>query len=91
MPAALIYSLEWANFCFTLVFTFEAIIKIIAMRKNYFKDSWNLFDFCVVLITWVVQIIVFARTKVDIKILGTIVRTLRICRIFRIAKRVPQL
>ena len=33
------------NFVFVAVYTFEALIKLIAMRKNYFRDSWNTFDF----------------------------------------------
>jgi voltage-gated sodium channel len=49
---------------------------------------WNIFDFIVVIGTWVVQIILKLDTGVDLKILGTLLRTLRIGRIFRIVKRV---
>jgi len=31
------------------IFTVEALIKIIAMKRNYFRDSWNIFDFIIVL------------------------------------------
>ena len=32
-----------------LIFTLEAIIKLIALRCTYFKDGWNNFDFVVVI------------------------------------------
>jgi len=37
---------------FIISFTLEAIIKIIALKKKYFKIYWNLYDFIVVLCTW---------------------------------------
>ena len=40
------------NFIFTIVFTFEAILKIYAYRRLYFYDSWNRFDFFIVIFTW---------------------------------------
>jgi len=42
----------------------------------------------VVIGTWIVQIALAANLGVDLSILGTILRTLRIGRIFRIVKRV---
>lgn len=91
MSLKLTDQLESANLFFTVVFTVEAIIKIVALRQHYFRSAWNNFDFVVVVITWIVQIIVFSPSEIDVKILGTIVRTLRICRIFRLANRAPQL
>ena len=29
------------------MFTFEATVKIIALKEQYFKVSWNIFDFIV--------------------------------------------
>jgi len=49
---------------------------------------WNIFDFIVVIGTWLVQIILKFEIGVDLSILGTVLRTLRIGRIFRIVKRV---
>jgi len=82
-------AIEYLNYAFSIIFTFEAIIKLIAMRKNYFKDSWNIFDFIVVVGTWLVIIILKLPLGFDLNILGTILRTLRIGRIFRIVKRAP--
>lgn len=80
--------IEIINYVFSVIFTVEAIIKLIALKKKYFKDYWNIFDFIVVIGTWVVSIILKMDTGVDLKILGTLLRTLRIGRIFRIVKRV---
>lgn len=42
--------LDVLNLVFTAVFAFEAFFKIIALNpKNYFGDRWNLFDFIIVL------------------------------------------
>ena len=42
---------EIINYVFMAIFTLEAILKIIAMKTAYFKDSWNLFDFTIVVLT----------------------------------------
>ena len=70
-----------------LIFTLEAILKIIAQQKEYFKDSWNRFDFFVVVATAVILIIGWAGIGEDLEILATIVRTLRICRVLRLIKK----
>lgn len=75
------------NYVFMVIFTIEAIMKIIAQRKNYFKDSWNLFDFTVVVGTIVILSINWAGFGESIAILGTILRTLRIGRVFRLIKK----
>jgi hypothetical protein len=83
-----VFYIEIINYFFSAIFTVEAVIKLIALKKKYFKEMWNIFDFIVVIGTWVVQIILKLDTGVDLKILGTLLRTLRIGRIFRIVKRV---
>ena len=40
--------LDFTNIIFTLIFLFEAIVKLIAFGKTYFNNSWNKFDFFVV-------------------------------------------
>ena len=40
--------LESVNYVFTAIFFFEAVLKLIAFGKSYFKNSWNIFDFFVV-------------------------------------------
>ncbi|KAK7492644.1 hypothetical protein BaRGS_00016123 [Batillaria attramentaria] len=43
-------TLKDANYFFTAVFTFEAVFKIIAFGKDYFRNGWNQFDLFVVII-----------------------------------------
>lgn len=45
------------NNIFTGIFTIEAVLKIIAYDKLYFKNGWNVLDFFVLIGTYV-QIIV---------------------------------
>ncbi len=40
--------LEQINYFFTGVFMLECIIKLLAFDITYFKNSWNIFDFFVV-------------------------------------------
>jgi hypothetical protein len=41
-------ALENINYFFTTVFVIECVLKFIAFGMTYFKNSWNVFDFCVV-------------------------------------------
>ena len=45
------------NYIFMAIFTIEATIKIIALRRDYFKDGWNIFDFTVVSLTTVILVL----------------------------------
>ena len=42
---------EFMNYSFMGIFTLEAIIKIVAFKKSYFRDPWNIFDFTIVILT----------------------------------------
>lgn len=64
-------------------------MKILAYRRNYFRDAWNKFDFTVVVLTWGVIIMLSFDLPFNVSILGMIARTLRIGRVFRLVKRVP--
>lgn len=57
-PESFIEPIEYINYFFMIAFTFEAIFKIYAMRGSYFKDSWNIFDFTVVVLTIVILCLV---------------------------------
>lgn len=39
------------NLAFISVFTIEMFLKLIALRSDYFKTQWNIFDFIVVTVT----------------------------------------
>eukprot|EP00111_Clytia_hemisphaerica_P002564 TCONS_00007303-protein len=41
--------LDVVNVIFTFLFTGEFMLKVFALRQNYFRDGWNVFDFIIVL------------------------------------------
>lgn len=43
--------LYWMYLVFILVFLIEFILKIIGLRKHYFRDWWNILDFVVLCLT----------------------------------------
>lgn len=79
------------NYIFMFIFTVEAIMKIIAARLAYFKEAWNKFDFTVVFFTIVILILNWTGVGESVAIFGTILRTLRIGRVFRLIKKQPKL
>ena len=54
-PSDMVTVLEIINYTFSGIFTLEAIIKIVALRSDYFRDSWNIFDFIIVVFTLLIQ------------------------------------
>ena len=96
MPESVISVVEILNYIFMVIFTIEAIVKIIAMRSKYFRDGWNIFDFVVVLLTAIILGLSWIGPKFGLEVgnLGvtsTILRSLRIGRIFRLVKKAEQL
>ena len=70
---------------FSVVYTVEAIIKLVVLQRDYFKDSWNQFDFVIVMASW----IDFVLGYLEIASLGSsisVFRTFRIARVFRMIK-----
>lgn len=57
MSASVVSVCNIANYIFMAIFTIEAIIKIVALKKNYFRENWNVFDFTVVVLTFAVVLI----------------------------------
>ena len=43
--------LKILNVLFTVIFTLEAVVKIIGLRLHYFRIGWNVFDFIVVILS----------------------------------------
>ena len=68
------------------VFTLEVIVKIIAEAGHphtYFKDSWNLFDFCVVMASIVALMMPINGVAM--------LRLVRLVRVFKLARSLPSL
>lgn len=72
------------------IFTLEAIIKLFAMRVNYFKVTWNIFDFFVVVATLVITGIGFV-IKGNFGVSTTILRSLRLGRVLKILRKFKKL
>ena len=75
--------IRMVNYCFLVIFVLEAIVKLIAFDVRYFKDSWNVFDFIIVLASIIVLIIT---NFFDIKILSSLTQLLRVFRLGRLFK-----
>ena len=81
MPATLEEVLGWGNQIFTAFFMVEALLKIIAMGSEYFKNSWNVFDFVIVLFS-ILEVIISAVFRNDGFDGLTILRVLRLVSLF---------
>jgi len=58
--------LEYCNLGFTLVFTLEACVKLTAFGSQYFLETWNVFDFTIVVGTLLGMLVVhLARSDDD--------------------------
>jgi len=69
------------------IFTLEAIFKIIAQKSQYFKDSWNVFDFIIVALTLAALLLKLASINIEFGSGALILRALRIGRILRLLKK----
>lgn len=85
MPELLSKILNIANIVYTIVFSIEAILKIIGLGLfQYFRDSWNTFDFSVVLISIIGVIASYLETGIGLN--PTIMRVFRVFRILRLVR-----
>ena len=89
-PPGLAAVLETVNLAFNIIYTIEALIKLIAFGTEYFSEGWNNFDFVIVLAAWLGS----AASRIDGLDIGastTVVRSFRISRIFKIVKQYKSL
>lgn len=95
-PYSYNYTLEIINYIFTAIFTLEAIFKLIPYGLLYFKSSWNVFDFIVV-IGSLMDIILNSLNESSLKFLrvgpqlARVLRVLRVTRLFRLVNRLKGL
>jgi Ion transport protein len=78
--------LEQVNLVFTIIFTSEIVIKLIGYKLRYFKDSWNIFDLIIVVLS-IIGLILTAESDSNLGSQTTIIRSFRIIKIFYIFKR----
>lgn len=86
-PDSYLGPLEKLNYTFLVIFSIEALLKIVAQGFDYFEDKWNRFDFSIVFLTWIIITLFMFGIGQEVEILGTILRTLRIMRIFRMIQK----
>ena len=82
--------LEILNYIFTVIYTIEMIVKMIAFGKAYFKDGWCVFDFTIVLSAWI-GIILLRVFSIDVGSISTIIRSFRIARVLKLIKTAKNL
>ena len=89
-PELLTLVMEIVNIIFTIIYTIEMIIKLIAYKKNYFQDGWNNFDFLIVVFAWIgfVAQYVFG---INVGALTTVVRAFRILRVLKLVRKARSL
>eukprot|EP00939_MAST-03C_sp_MAST-3C-sp1_P000527 g527.t1 len=78
------------NFVFALIFTVEAVMKLVALRLRYFDDGWNVFDFVIVVATDIFIVLRYT-TSLNLVSLATVMRTFRVLRIFRLVRSAKEL
>ncbi|XP_053406003.1 sodium channel protein 1 brain-like isoform X3 [Mercenaria mercenaria] len=79
--------LAMLNILFVVIFTLEAIVKIIGLRWHYFTMPWNVFDFVVVILSLLGVILEDLLENINFSpTLLRVVRVFRIGRVLRLIK-----
>ena len=79
-------ALEVANIVFIAIYLVEMLLKLYAWRGAYFKNGWNIFDFCIVLVSLMPTAGVFSGVRIV-----RILRVLRTLRALRLVSGIKQL
>jgi len=74
-----------------MIYTLEYIIKQIALGKLYFHDSWNIFDFIIVVVSDIFIIIEYVFNIPISSASVSSIRMFRILRVFRLLKKAKTL
>ncbi|XP_059185313.1 voltage-dependent T-type calcium channel subunit alpha-1I-like [Centropristis striata] len=79
--------LKYCNYVFTVVFVFEAILKLIAFGlRRFFKERWNQLDLAIVLLSIMGITLEEIDLNASLPINPTIIRIMRVLRITRVLK-----
>ena len=90
-PDSMDSALEIINYIFLGIFICEAIIKLIALGLSYFENSWNNFDFMIVMLTICSVILEKSGIVGNIGSSTSVIRAFRIGRLLRLIKRAKSL
>ena len=89
-PGELVEVMEIVNLAFTGIYLLEMIIKLIAYKKTYFMDGWNVFDFLIVIFA-LVGIFTYYVFAIQVGALSTVVRAFRILRVLKLIRKAKNL
>ena len=90
-PGELETILNILNYIFAGIFTMEACIKLLGLGcKGYFRQGWNVFDFIIVVGTFI-SVLISLTTNISVGPQATVLRSFRIGRIFRLVKKAKSL
>ena len=81
------FFLEIINYVFLGIFTLEMILKLIGYGRSYFMDGWNLFDFFIIISSYVSLILDLLIEGLNIGSSASVIRTFRISRILRLINK----
>ncbi|XP_062999326.1 voltage-dependent T-type calcium channel subunit alpha-1H [Elgaria multicarinata webbii] len=86
-PKSLDEALKYCNYVFTIVFVFEAVLKLVAFGfRRFFKDRWNQLDLAIVLLSILGITLEEIEMNAALPINPTIIRIMRVLRIARVLK-----
>ncbi|PIK39622.1 putative voltage-dependent T-type calcium channel subunit alpha-1H isoform X5 [Apostichopus japonicus] len=87
MPPTMDMIMRYFNYMFTVVFIWEAVLKIIALSfRRYMRDKWNKLDMFIVILSVISIVLEELEADSFIPVNPTIVRTMRVLRIARVLK-----
>ncbi|XP_066925644.1 sodium channel protein 1 brain-like isoform X3 [Clytia hemisphaerica] len=72
------------NLVFTVIFSIELILRIVALRQQYFLDRWNIFDLGIVILSLIG--IVLEYLDVVLQVTPSVLRVARVLRIGRLLR-----
>ena len=78
--------LDFLNYIFAVIFFVECVMKLIGLCLVYFSNSWNRFDFFIVIGTTFGLLFNVLDVGIDISTTVTVIRAFRILRIMRLMK-----
>ncbi len=85
-------ALDIVNYVFTGIFTVELVLKLIAFSRNFWYEAWNIFDFFIVVCSYVDIVFsnVGAASLRMLRIGPQLIRVLRVLRVSRLLRLVKK-
>jgi hypothetical protein len=84
MSEVLVSNLQFLNNVFSIIFNIEMLIKLLALRSQYFKSRWNLLDMFIVISADIGFLIKFLQISDNSSTVITVLRAFRILRVVKL-------